>query len=445
MEVNFGYYEDWAVYRNSACNPLQPDAIEVARFGYTHLAYSFAQVSTDGVLEPYNYYPGSTAHIGPYAAFNSLRDYNVGLKTLIAVGGWTMDQYRFSDAAMTAASRTKFANSVVDFLNTYKFDGIDMDWEYPVSRQGRPQDKANYPLLLQAIRAAFNTAGRSDWLITVATSINLQRLDDGYDMPAMEPHIDWFNMMSYDIYGSFSAEAGSNTDMSYIRTTMAVIFDLWEVPREKLVLGLAAYGRSSRLSNPTCTTPGCPINGAGLTGCHGESGNLPWFQIKRDYVDTGNYKTLELNMNTGSMEMISTDGYLFTSFDNEVTFNIKYQYAFENCMRGIMWWAVDLITEPIVLLDPSPTLSPTSSDIPSASMGPSIAPSTSLIPTKAPPPTDSPTRMPTRSPIVPPPIPPCGASCPAGLTGNFATFECTGFRMCVSGGEVASFACAPGE
>lgn len=96
-----------------------------------------------------------------------------------------MDQYHFSDAAMTNESQNKFANSVVDFLNTYKLDGIDMDWEYPVSRQGRPQNKFNHPLLLRAIKVAFLNAGRPDWLITVATSINLERITEGYDMPSM--------------------------------------------------------------------------------------------------------------------------------------------------------------------------------------------------------------------------------------------------------------------
>lgn len=39
--------------------------------------------------------------------------------------------------------------------------------QYPVTRQGTPDDYKNYPLLCEAIRKAFNDAGHPDWLITV--------------------------------------------------------------------------------------------------------------------------------------------------------------------------------------------------------------------------------------------------------------------------------------
>ena len=42
------------------------------------------------------------------------------------------------------------------------------------------------------------------------------------------------------------------------------IFGL-DIPREKLVLGLAGYGRSMMLSDPKCTYDGCPISGEFVT------------------------------------------------------------------------------------------------------------------------------------------------------------------------------------
>ena len=333
--VNFGYYEEWSEYRQSNCNPTSPNDIDVAAFGYTHLAFSFAGISSGGLIEPYN---GNNAYIAKYTQFNSLKDTNPTLKTLIAVGGWNFDQTRFSNVASTSAKRTAFANSVVTFLEDNNFDGIDIDWEYPVTRQGTPADYANYPLLCEALRQAFDNAGHTDWLITIATSINQEKIELGYDMVSMANHVDWFNMMSYDIYGSWDSTAGSHTDMRFIQSTMDYIYDLG-IPRQQLVLGLAAYGRSSRLASTTCTTIGCSIWGAGLSGCHGEGGNLPYFQIKETYLDVGpsSYDSLILNEETGSMELVTGGNLYFTSFDNEETFNIKYQYAFAQCLRGVMW------------------------------------------------------------------------------------------------------------
>ncbi|KAL7523508.1 hypothetical protein ACHAWF_000548, partial [Thalassiosira exigua] len=140
---------------------------------------------------------------------------------------------------------------------------------------------------------------------------------------------------SYDIYGSWNDVAGSNTDMPYIVDTVNYVVGEG-VPREKLVLGLATYGRSSALDSPTCVAAGCGISGTGLVGCHGEPGNLPWFQIEEEYMETGNYDSLVRDARSGSVHMVTGGGAHFTSFDDEATFNVKYQYAYKQCMRGVM-------------------------------------------------------------------------------------------------------------
>ena len=463
--VNFGYYEEWATYRSGSCNPLQPNAIDVAAFGYTHLAFSFAGISSSGLIEPYN--GNSQEYIPKYASFNSLKTSHPQLKTLIAVGGWTFSQSRFVYAASTPTTRANFAQSVVTFLTDYNFDGIDIDWEYPVTRQGSPADYDNYPLLCLALREAFDGAGHTDWLITIATAINWNdRLEPGYDLVGMAPHVDWFNMMSYDIYGSWDSTAGANSDMPYIQNTMDNIFALG-IPREKLVMGLAAYGRSTRLADPSCYTDGCPVSGAGLIGCHGEAGNLPYFEIMEKYVNTGNYDELTLNPTTGSMELITGGYQYFTSFDNAATLKIKNDYAYDECMRGVMWWAVDLIKTPIDFN--MPTGSPTSSRIPSSSPSdlPSFVPSKSSVPSQSlsslpssgptlssPPSTsDVPSSTPTTPEPTPKFTPPptnspvnCGSGCPSGSANGLMLpiLNCGGFYYCIGGVPSQVLMCAPG-
>lgn len=362
--------------------------------------------------------------------------------------GWNFDQTRFSYAASTPSTRSAFAQSVVNFLSAYDFDGIDLDWEYPVTRQGTPADYANYPLLCEALRAAFDAAGHPEWLITIATAINWdQRLEPGYDLVAMAPHVDWFNIMSYDIYGAWDSTAGANADMVYIQNTMDQIFALG-IPREKLVFGLAAYGRSMKLTSPSCYTAGCPINGAGLTGCHGEAGTLPYFQIMETYVNTGNYDSLVLNPTSMSMELVTGGYQYFTSFDNDVTLKMKNDYAYDQCMRGIMWWAVDLIKTPIDFN--MPTMSPTSSQEPSGepSQAPSSNPTTSLAPSTSVKPSIKPTTSAPTKQFTPPPTNSpvnCGSGCPEGSENKILPIlNCGGFYYCVGGQPSQVLMCNPG-
>ena len=335
--INVGYYQSWAKYRSPHCHPLRAADIPIQEFGYTHLIYSFAGISSAGLLEPYN---GIMEEVGMYNEFNALKSSgndngNAELVTLIAVGGWTLDQTLFTRAASTPTTRATFATSVVDFLQEYNFDGIDLDWEYPVSRQGSPEDYVNYPLLVSAIRLALDeatatassTAGNNKrYLLTMAIPINPTKLQEGFDLAKLKKDVDWFHLMAYDIHGAWGTEAGSNTDMNYIENTIENSIFTKGVGGGQLVFGMASYGRSMKLSNPaSCKTAGCPIDGAGMEGCSGEAGFSPYFELKERYVDTRQYESLLINEETKSMEMI-VEGGVFVSLDLDVTFEMKREY-----------------------------------------------------------------------------------------------------------------------
>lgn len=166
-------------------------------------------------------------------------------------------------------------------------------------------------------------------LITMAIPCNPDKLNEGYDLPSLAQHLDWFHLMSYDIYGAWDSIAGSNTDMPYIEMTVDYILNQG-VDSSQLTLGFASYGRSMKLDNSggACTTMGCPISGPGMTGCSGEAGFSPYFELMEQYVDTGNYKSLLLNEVTKSMEMVvdTVEGEVLVSFDEKESFLMKHDY-----------------------------------------------------------------------------------------------------------------------
>lgn len=79
-------------------------------------------------------------------------------------------------------------------MNTYGFQGVDLDWEYPVDpkRGGAPGDTANLVLLVREMRAAFGSAyGIS---LTLAPDYWYLRY---FDAKAMESSVDFFGFMAY--------------------------------------------------------------------------------------------------------------------------------------------------------------------------------------------------------------------------------------------------------
>lgn len=70
-----------------------------------------------------------------------MRERQEGLKVSIAVGGWNM--YHVTFMLATAANRSTFINSSINFARTRGFDGVDLDLQYP------PEDKPLFTTLLE--------------------------------------------------------------------------------------------------------------------------------------------------------------------------------------------------------------------------------------------------------------------------------------------------------
>lgn len=73
-------------------------------------------------------------------------------------------------------------DSIKDFLITHKFDGFDIDWEYPSLRGGSMADKINYITFLKELRAAFDG---TNFLMTAAVGAPRSFLDSSYDAKSM--------------------------------------------------------------------------------------------------------------------------------------------------------------------------------------------------------------------------------------------------------------------
>jgi len=258
-----GYFASWDV-RSKGTRIADLPAKDL-----THIYYAFAKIGKDGrvVLSDPCVDIGkcdSTAAVNPggnFAELGRLKGLNPHLKLAISIGGWT-DSGKFSDAALTDSSRRLFSESALDLFIRQRpglFDGIDIDWEFPVEggldgNVERPADKKNFTLLLRELRRQLDAQGTIDgrhYELTIAASARLQEIEN-VEIGQIQRLLDFINVMTYDYHSApgrtnFNAPlyaARGDIDPSVnIDATMHAFLDAG-VPARKLLLGIPFYGHA---------------------------------------------------------------------------------------------------------------------------------------------------------------------------------------------------------
>lgn len=234
----------------------------------THVLYAFLLVCGEGQraqdAQACQGRPGFS--IAPHpdqavfsAAFERLKARDPQVRVLASVGGWGGSDPFFHLAA-SAAGRAAFVKHATDWLRQHPvFDGLDIDWEHPGSNGavngvalGSPADAENYVLLMQELRAGLDALGRDAGKpFALTTAINTTREQMArMAMGRAAPSLDLVFMMTYDFYGPWTKKAANHTALRSAKagdddSLEASVANLRRagVPAEKLVAGVAMYGR----------------------------------------------------------------------------------------------------------------------------------------------------------------------------------------------------------
>ncbi|KAK8857289.1 glycoside hydrolase family 18 protein [Apiospora arundinis] len=337
-----GYYEGWNGQR--PCGTMKPADIPLGY--YTHIFYSFALVNPD-TFHVVQMDAETGSH---YDEVTHLKNRQPGLEVWIAIGGWAMNDpgpYRtaFSDMVKSEANQDAFFESLISFMALHDFDGVDLDWEYPVAedRGGIPEDFDNYVHMLARLRNRLNGTGRRVGIsITLPASYWYLR---GFNIVEIEPHIDFFNIMTYDIHGVWDKTVNSIGPYAFAHTNLTEIQLglelLWRnnINPQRVNLGLGFYGRSFTMKDPSCMHAGCEFSDGAHGGeCTGTPGVLSAAEINR-IIKNGATVTFD---EKEAVKIVTWDTDQWVSWDDAQTLKIKQDYANRRCLGGTMVWAIDL-------------------------------------------------------------------------------------------------------
>ncbi|MEU5825340.1 chitinase C-terminal domain-containing protein [Streptomyces sp. NPDC047803] len=339
-----GYFTNWRTGKDGKPAYLASD---IPWDKVTHLNYAFAHVDGSNKISvgkdgPENASTGMTwpgvkgaemdpdlPYKGHFNLLSKFKKQYPNVKTMVSVGGWAetggyfddsgkrVDSGGFysmasnADGSVNQAGINTFADSAVDFIRKYGFNGVDIDYEYPTTMKdaGNPLDWTlsnarraglvkSYAALMKTLREKLDRASAADghhYLLSVAAP------SSGYLLRGMETfqvqkYLDYVNIMSYDLHGAWNEYVGPNAALfddgkdaelaqasvystsqyggtGYLNTDWAYHYFRGSMPAGRINIGLPYYtrgfknvqGGTNGLWGKAASTD-CPA-GAGLTKC----------------------------------------------------------------------------------------------------------------------------------------------------------------------------------
>jgi chitinase len=324
-------------------NPIfPPSSVDTKLF--THIFYAF--VIPNNLTYKLDEPNGSTVIAKSLTTFtNTFKTKNPPIKTLLSIGGAGSNSTLFSFIASNPNARATFINSTIEVARTFGFDGIDFDWEFPQTTNEMNNLGELFFQWRNAISAESVTTGRPPLLLTAAVYFAAEFFLSGepraYPVQSINENLDWVNVMSYDLHGSFNNKTGAPAGMFDPKTNISVVSGLFSWIRsgampEKLVLGMPLYAKTWKLQDPNLHGIGDPSVGMGP----GMDGAMAYFQVLDFNKQTG--VNVVHDVNTGSV--YSYNGDTWIGYDDPFTISIKIGFAQAINLRGYFFWVAGLDT-----------------------------------------------------------------------------------------------------
>ncbi len=197
----------------------------------THIMYAFLIPNADGTVMPIEK-PDQLREMVAKAHANDVA-------VFISVGGWSYGTEalapRFETIAATAENRAVFIQNVLEVVQEYDLDGVELDWEYPQMTSGQV-----YEDLVVEMSAALAKEGKE---LTAALN-GAWSVEDGPEVSKLVSAkcleaFAFINVMSYDMNND------NHSPLWFADTSIGYYTVGRQMPEGKVVLGMPLYAHPS--------------------------------------------------------------------------------------------------------------------------------------------------------------------------------------------------------
>ena len=300
-------------------------------------------------------------------------------KMLLSIGGWTAGTNTFHEMAKDSTKMQRFINSLFAISEKYGFVGVDLDWEYPgwittgsgnfssynneKAKDGErnrddaraAEDIVHFCTLITKLKT--QAQAKFSFHYTISAAVKANPHESLYNRTCMAENLDWVGIMAYDYHGVWDANSGSGMVGGHSALTDARLQDgqstanawtYWNeiVPSDKLVVGLATYGKGFKVQEVTPATDNNlfirdpagkqyqSVAGTAYKGPYvSEAGTNPYYEIIGHWPDRSQWHYDEDNF------IWAVNGPDFIGFDDECTIINKTHWALQTQdAAGVMVW-----------------------------------------------------------------------------------------------------------
>lgn len=293
---------------------------------YTHLFHAFITADGDGRINKGRNVPSREV---------TAEAHKHGVKVVPSLGGWGWDD-KFAEIVSKPEAEDRYFKAVMQIVDEYDYDGVDLDWEYPDTKE----EVVGFERLTRRFRKAVDELGRKKgrhMVITMAASANpgtLKWLDRSFLLETM----DWINVMTYDYTGEWTDYGGHHSPLfasskqpgspRSTAATMAFLLDERGLPANRLAVGIPLYGRGFNVEKPYASTKGAPKK------------RLPGDYARLRRLEGDPNWSREWDDETKNPWLISKKDRAVIGYDDARSVAIKTEWAMKRGFRGVFFWQV---------------------------------------------------------------------------------------------------------
>jgi len=247
--------------------------------------------------------------------------------------------------------REIFIEQAVEFVKEHNFDGLELDWEYPVCWQmdctkGPASDREGFSALIKELSRAMH---RKNMILSATMSASAEVIDKAYDIKTLSDHLDFVTVMTYDYHGHWDKQTGhlaplyqhendSDPTMN-INYTVNYLLDNG-LAREKLVMAMPLYGQTFTLRDESFHNLNADSIGPGKEAAYTKSeGFIAYYEICNNVL---NDQWEVVRDDSKAMGPYAYKGNQWISFDDIDSIRQKMAFVQEMGLAGVMVWAIDL-------------------------------------------------------------------------------------------------------